>query len=175
MAPILNQADLRSAELGNGPAGRVAKRNSLDNRDFVMTKKNGEPAGARTQDPRLKRSNCGILIRARSCNGFPTFSCDAAMFEHSVGSTLSPPFRSIPAEFCHKIHHSEMVRRMVPSSTGLSTLMGADAGPFRLSWRVEPPARDANDLLYTTRTPQGLPRYSDQTLITVFLCSHHLS
>ncbi|MDH5666821.1 MAG: hypothetical protein OEY86_02270 [Nitrospira sp.] len=64
---------------------------------------------------------------------------------------------------------------MVPSSTGLSTLMGADAGPFRLSWRVEPPARDANDLLYTTRTPQGLPRYSDQTLITVFLCSHHLS
>jgi len=28
------------------------------------------------------------------------------MFEHSLSSLLSPPFRSIPAELCHKIHHS---------------------------------------------------------------------
>jgi len=63
------------------------------------------------------------------------------MLEHSISSMLSPTFRSIPAEFFHKIHHSELVRRMVLSSTGLLKLMGALAEQFRLLCRVGPTAR----------------------------------
>jgi hypothetical protein len=66
----------------------------------------GEPAGTRTQGPRLKSSIQWFLTSARYCKGFPKFSCNAEMLGHSIGSVPSHPFRSIPAQFCHKIHHS---------------------------------------------------------------------
>jgi hypothetical protein len=68
--------------------------------------KTGEPAGTRTQGPRLKRSNYRVLTSARYCKGFPTIRCNIQMLAYSIDSMLSRTFPSIPAWFCHKIHHT---------------------------------------------------------------------
>jgi hypothetical protein len=44
--------------------------------------------------------------KARYCKGFPTFICNTEMLRHSIGSMLPRTLPSIPAGFCHKIHHS---------------------------------------------------------------------
>ncbi len=66
----------------------------------------GEPAGTRTQGPRLKRSNDRVLTSARDCNGFPTIRCNIERLVHSIDSIRTRLFPSFPAGFCHKIHHS---------------------------------------------------------------------
>ncbi len=66
----------------------------------------GAPAGSRTQGPRLKSSNEGFLASARYCNGFPIIRCNIERLVRSIASMHSDGLPSIPAEFCHKIHHS---------------------------------------------------------------------
>jgi hypothetical protein len=65
----------------------------------------GEPAGTRTQGPRLKSSNERFLTSARYRNGFPTIRCNIEGLVHSIDSIRSRLFPSFPAGFCHKIHH----------------------------------------------------------------------
>ena len=59
----------------------------------------GEPARNRTQGPRLKSSNEGVLTSARYCNGFPIIPCNIAKLSYSIGSIRSRTFLSIPTGF----------------------------------------------------------------------------
>jgi len=56
--------------------------------------------------PRLKSSKRRFLTSARYRNGFPSISCNIKRLPHSTDSIRSGGFPSIPAGFCHKIHHS---------------------------------------------------------------------
>jgi hypothetical protein len=43
--------------------------------------------------------------KARYCNGFPIIRCNIESITCSIDSVCSLLFPSVPAEFCHKIHH----------------------------------------------------------------------
>jgi hypothetical protein len=61
--------------------------------------KGGEPAGTRTQGPRLKSSNEGVLTNARYGNGFPIIPCNIEKLSYSIDSMRSRLFLYSPAEF----------------------------------------------------------------------------
>ena len=59
----------------------------------------GEPAGTRTQGPRLKSSKERFLTSARYGNGFPIKRWNIKSLAYSISSMRSRAFSSIPAEF----------------------------------------------------------------------------
>ena len=64
----------------------------------------GEPAGTRTQGPRLKSSNEGVLTRACYGNGFPTFIAISATYSFllvPVRSICSLTFYRVLTQICH--------------------------------------------------------------------------
>ncbi len=70
--------------------------------------KTGEPAGARTRDPRLNSSNPWHLLTARYCNGFPVFVCNAGTLERSIQSNIFPvPSFPFPHRLVTKWSHLE--------------------------------------------------------------------
>ncbi len=59
----------------------------------------GEPAGTRTQGPRLKSSKERFLTSARYGNGFPIIPFNIETLAYSIDSICSCRFPSIPAGF----------------------------------------------------------------------------
>lgn len=67
--------------------------------DYAVERLIGEPAGIRTQVPRLKSSKEEVLTSARYGNGFPIIPCNIKRLPYSNGSIRSRTFPSIPAGF----------------------------------------------------------------------------
>ena len=65
-----------------------------------------------------------VFRKARYCNGFPNIVCNTKRLAYSIVSIPSRGFPSIPAWFCHKIHHSGSTHKVEGVGSWLWGLTG---------------------------------------------------